>query len=231
MKNSDMNNSLPKSVDPAGGTASSRVFESLRKDLVRGRFQAGEKIAINALKDHYQVGLSPLREALSKLAAYGLLVQENQRGFRVPVLSRDELNDITQMRVEMEGMALERAIANGDSLWEADLLAAEHRLKRVDMRLNKGEEWEHLHTQFHRTLVAPCGSVWLLRFIEQLHEQFDRYRRLGSNMPTIRQALDDQHHQLVELALTRDAKAARELMNDHIHKSYELALTCYQSHV
>ncbi|WGI26332.1 FCD domain-containing protein [Halomonas alkaliantarctica] len=225
-----MNNSLPTSATPAG-TASSRVFDHLRKDLVGGRFVAGEKLAINALKDRYQVGLSPLREALNRLAAYGLLVQENQRGFRVPKLSRDELDDIFQMRLEMEGMALERAIANGDSLWEADLLAAAHRLKRADISLDKGEEWEHLHTQFHRTLVAPCGSVWLLRFIEQLHDQFDRYRRLGPKMPTIRQELDEQHHQLVELALQRDAKVARELMDDHIHKSYEVALKRYQDHV
>lgn len=225
-----MNNSLPTSATPAG-TASSRVFDHLRKDLVGGRFVAGEKLAINALKDRYQVGLSPLREALNRLAAYGLLVQENQRGFRVPKLSRDELDDIFQMRLEMEGMALERAITNGDSLWEADLLAAAHRLKRADISLDKGEEWEHLHTQFHRTLVAPCGSVWLLRFIEQLHDQFDRYRRLGPKMPTIRQELDEQHHHLVELALQRDAKAARELMDDHIHKSYEVALKRYQDHV
>tara|TARA_R110000751_G_scaffold3845_6_gene17923 strand:- start:2317 stop:3012 length:696 start_codon:yes stop_codon:yes gene_type:complete len=231
-----MHNSLPKSATPAGsvvpaGTASSRVFENLRKDLVGGRFVAGEKLAINALKERYQVGLSPLREALNKLAAYGLLIQENQRGFRVPKLSREELDDIAHMRLEMEGMALERAIANGDALWEADLLAAAHRLKRADITLDKGEEWEHLHTQFHRTLVAPCGSVWLLRFIEQLHDQFDRYRRLGPKMPTIRQELDEQHHQLVELALKRDAKAARELMDDHIHKSYEVALKRYQEHV
>jgi DNA-binding GntR family transcriptional regulator len=225
-----MNNSLPKPAGPAG-TASSRVFDHLRKDLVGGRFVAGEKLAINALKERYQVGLSPLREALNKLAAYGLLIQENQRGFRVPKLSKDELDDIAQMRLKMEGMALERAIAHGDSLWEADLLAAAHRLKKADITLDKGDEWEYLHTQFHRTLVAPCGSVWLLRFIEQLHDQFDRYRRLGPKMPTIRQELDDQHHQLVELALQRDAKAARDLLDDHIHKSYEVALTRYQEHV
>ncbi|MFB9867020.1 GntR family transcriptional regulator [Vreelandella sulfidaeris] len=222
-----MNNSLPTPV----GTASSRVFDHLRKDLVGGRFVAGEKLAINALKEQYQVGLSPLREALNKLAAYGLLIQENQRGFRVPRLSRDELDDITQMRLEMEGMALERAIEHGDSLWEADLLAAAHRLKRITINVDNVDEWEHLHTQFHRTLVAPCGSVWLLRFIEQLHDQFDRYRRLGPKMPTIRQELDEQHHQLVELALQRDAKVARELMDDHIRKSYEVALKRYQEHV
>lgn len=221
---------MSKTIPSPVGTLSSRIYETLRKDLVSGKFAAGEKLAINALKEQYQVGLSPLREALNKLAAYGLLIQESQRGFKVPTLSRKELDDIAQMRLELEGMALERAIAHGDSLWEADLLAAAHRLKRADISLDKGEEWEYLHTQFHRTLVAPCGSVWLLRFIEQLHDQFDRYRRLGPKMPSIRQELDDQHHQLVELALQRDAKAARTLLDDHIHKSYEVALARYQEH-
>lgn len=223
-----MNNDVQP--QPSNGTASSRIYDTLRKDLVDGRFAAGEKLAINALKEQYRVGLSPLREALSKLAAYGLLVQENQRGFRVPKLSCDELDDIARMRLELEGMALEQAIAQGDSLWEADLLAAAHRLKCADTTLDKGEEWEQLHIQFHRTLVAPCGSVWLIRFIEQLHDQFDRYRRLGPRMPTIRQELDEQHHELVELALRRDTKLARALMDEHIQKSYEVALARYQQH-
>lgn len=217
-------------LQPVISTASSRIYETLRRDLVGGRFTAGEKLAINTLKEHYNVGLSPLREALNKLAAYGLLIQENQRGFRVPTLSRNELDDIANMRLELEGMAFERAIQHGDAVWEAELLAAAHRLKRADLSLDKGEEWEILHSQFHRTLVAPCGSVWLLRFIEQLHDQFDRYRRLGPKMPTVRQELDEQHHQLVELALQRDSKAARALMDDHIHKSYQVALKRYQDH-
>ncbi|MBR2513847.1 MAG: FCD domain-containing protein [Halomonas sp.] len=220
---------MSKAIPPVS-TASSRIYETLRKDLVNGQFAAGEKLAINALKEQYQVGLSPLREALNKLAAYGLLIQENQRGFKVPTLSRKELDDIAQMRLELEGMALERAIAQGDAAWEADLLGAAHRLKRADISLDKGEEWEQLHTQFHRTLVAPCGSVWLLRFIEQLHDQFDRYRRLGPKMPAIRQELDEQHHALVALALKRDSQAARQLMDEHIHTSYEVALARYQEH-
>ena len=221
---------MNKPIQLSSTKASSSIYDVLRRDLVGGRFKAGEKLAINTLKEQYQVGLSPLREALNKLAAYGLLIQENQRGFRVPKLSREELDDIARLRTELEGMALERAIAHGDAVWEADLLAAAHRLKRADITLDKGEEWERLHTHFHRTLVAPCGSVWLLRFIEQLHDQFDRYRRLGPKMPTIRQELDEQHHELVELALQRDATATRALMDDHIHKSYEVALARYQQH-
>ncbi|RDB44767.1 GntR family transcriptional regulator [Halomonas sp. DQ26W] len=206
-------------------TTSGRIYDTLRQDLVNGRFQAGEKVAINTLKEHYGVGLSPLREALNRLAAYGLLEQENQRGFRVPRLESRELDDIAEMRRELEGMALERAIRFGDAEWESELLAAAHRLKRADMVPEEVDEWERLHTRFHRTLVAPCGSVWLLRFIEQLHDQFDRYRRMAPEAPEVRRVLDAQHGELVALALERDIKAARALMDDHIRRSYEVALS------
>ncbi|MCG6658407.1 FCD domain-containing protein [Halomonas campisalis] len=205
-------------------TTSSRVYDILRQDLLNGRFEAGEKLAISALKDHYGVGLSPLREALNRLAAYGLLIQENQRGFRVPTMAREELEDIAGMRRELEGMALEWAIGRGDAEWESELLAAAHRLKRTDLAAGQVDEWEQLHARFHRTLVAPCGSVWLLRFIEQLHDQFDRYRRLAPEAPDVRRILDAQHEELVELALKRNTRAARAVMEDHVQRSYEVAL-------
>lgn len=214
---------IPKREEMAS-TGGNRIYDILRRDLVNGRFEAGEKVAINALKDRYQVGLSPLREALNRLAAYGLLIQENQRGFRVPRLERAELDDIAGMRRELEGMALERAIRHGDAEWESELLAAAHRLKRADMTVAEVDQWELLHAQYHRKLVAACGSVWLLRFIEQLHDQFDRYRRMAPGVPEIRRTLDQQHDELVELALNRDTKQARELLQHHIDLSYQVAL-------
>src|SRR5690554_6383611 len=142
---------------PGSATAASRIYETLRQDLLNGRFGAGERLSITLLRETYQVGLSPLREALNRLAAYGLLRQENQRGFRVLELTRAELADITEMRRQLEGMALELAIQHGDDEWESQLLAANHRLGRAGESMPMGE-WEQLHTRFHNALVAPCGS-------------------------------------------------------------------------
>lgn len=214
--------------DSDNATASSQVFHTLKKDLIRGRFAAGEKLAISALRTHYQVGLSPLREALNRLAAYGLLEQESQRGFRVPAMRLAELNDIAGLRSQLECMALTQAFQNGDAEWESLLLAAHHRLKRADEQPHEVEAWELAHLRFHRALLAPCGSPWLLRFIEQLHDQFDRYRRLAPPNPEVRRGLDAQHGELVELALARDIAAARALLEDHIQLSHAVAKGCCQ---
>lgn len=212
--------------ESASATASTQAFEALKKDLIRGRFAAGEKLAISALKTHYQVGLSPLREALNRLAAYGLLEQINQRGFRVPAMRLEELDDIANLRSQLECMALAQAFQNGDAEWESLLLAAHHRLRRADEQPQQVEEWEIAHLRFHRALLAPCGSAWLLRFIGQLHDQFDRYRRLAPPNPEVRQVLDIQHGELVELVLSRDITAGRTLLNDHIRLSHGVAMGC-----
>nr|WP_300309131.1 FCD domain-containing protein [Halomonas sp.] len=218
----------PKPVERAlapgvSETAASQVFDELKRDLIRGRFAAGEKLAISALKAQYAVGLSPLREALNRLAAYGLLEQHNQRGFRVPPLSAEELEDIARLRVQLECMALTQAFQEGDAEWESQLLAAQHRLLRADKSPEQLEKWEQAHLQFHRTLLAPCGSHWLLRFIEQLHDQFDRYRRLAPGNPAIRARLDAQHGELVQLALERRIQDARWLLEEHIRLSWDVA--------
>ncbi|GEK48790.1 GntR family transcriptional regulator [Bisbaumannia pacifica] len=203
-------------------TTASRIYEMLRQDLLDGRYAAGERLSIALLRETYEVGLSPLREALSRLAAYGLLRQENQRGFRVLELSRDELADITEMRRQLEGKALELAVKHGDEEWESQLLAANHRLLKACSH-TPVVEWEELHSRFHNALVAPCGSVWLLRFISQLHDQFDRYRRSAPRAQGLRHQLDAQHQELVELALARNARRARELLEEHITLSSEVA--------
>jgi len=207
----------------SSATAATQIFDALKRDLIRGRFVAGEKLAISALKEHYDVGLSPLREALNRLAAYGLLEQHNQRGFRVPPLSDGELEDIARLRMQLECMALTQAFQQGDAEWESQLLAASHRLTRADQEPKEIEQWEQAHLRFHRTLLAPCGSHWLLRFIEQLHDQFDRYRRLAPGNSVIRERLDAQHGQLVQFALDRHIHGARELLEEHIRLSWDVA--------
>lgn len=210
------------SIRQQGVTTASHVFDVLRQDLLNGTFGAGERLSIAGLRARYQVGLSPLREALNRLAALGLLHQEYQRGFRVLELTHAELSDITELRWQLEGMALESAIMHGDTEWESQLLAASHRLGSVDDAVDE-EEWERLHARFHYALVAACGSTWLLRFIAQLHDQFDRYRRLAPGQHELRKRLDYQHEALVGLALSRDVDGARALISEHIMLSSQVA--------
>lgn len=203
------------------------IYQSLRRDLIEGRFEPGQKLAIDALKQRYGVGLSPLREALNRLAATGLLHQSHQRGFRVPELSRENLDDVSNLRRELESRALAQAIERGDQEWEVTLVAALHRLKQAEPMFDTDahDQWEQMHSHFHRALIAGCGSRWRLRFIEQLYDQFDRYRRSAPKTERRREKLDDQHEKLAEYALARESRSACALLDEHIQLSWRVAAT------
>ncbi|MDA3919438.1 MAG: FCD domain-containing protein [Salinisphaera sp.] len=202
------------------------IYDRLRRDLIDGHYRSGEKLAIGTLRDRYEVGLSPLREALNRLAGVGLLEQSHQRGFWVPELSRSALDDVAGLRRQLEGEALQQSIERGDDDWEVALVSALHRLNQVQAGFDTAahEQWERRHAHFHRALVAGCGSTWRLRFLDQLYDQFDRYRRVAPAAERRRERLDDQHEKLVQYALARDAAGARALLDIHIELSWAVAL-------
>src|SRR5437899_12381438 len=128
--------------------------------------------------------MSPLREALSRLASDTLVVSKGQRGFWVAPLSLAELDDLTRVRGLVEIEALQLSLQNGDQAWEervrgvyAELCDAETRFRKEgDQHLRA---WELANQHFHEALVAACASPWLIRLQRQLYAQSERYRRVS----------------------------------------------------
>jgi len=202
------------------------IYERLRLDIVECRLKPGQKLRFDEMRASYEVGLSPLREALMRLASEGLVILEDQRGFHVAPVSRVDLLDVTRMRQELESMALRMSIENGPDEWEAEVLAAYHRLSKVrKVFVSESDdpqsriinpEWEERHRNFHLSLVAACGSLWLLHFRGLLYDQADRYRRLSVQYLRHPRADLDEHRGLMEAAITRNAIRAAELIRCHI---------------
>ena len=119
-------------------TISSDLYDLIRSDIIGGRFEPGEKLRLESMRKRYEVGNSPLREALTKLASTGLLTQQNQRGFYVPIASRADLTDICNTRIHIEVAALKLSIAQGDDDWEAKVISTFHCLQKA--QLNRESE-------------------------------------------------------------------------------------------
>ena len=168
-----------------------------------------------------------MREALSQLIAKDLVISENQRGFYVSDISIDDLTDIYQARAKIESLCIEMAFQKGDDHWEANALAASHRLNKysesehIDM-----EEWQNRHSAFHKSLVAGCMSPRLLQIRHSLYEKSTRYRNLWlkeniSNTETLG-INQKEHTELLNLALNRDTESATRLIEDHILTPVEI---------
>jgi DNA-binding GntR family transcriptional regulator len=209
-------------------TLSNDIYNQIKLDIINGRFPPGEKLRIETMRQLYDIGNSPLREALTRLAANGLINQENQRGFRIPPVSREDLQDICNSRIHIEVAALKLAIAQGDDCWEAEILASYHRLKKSQENQEVATmAWEKRHTDFHSTLISACHSKTLLKFSTILHDQFDRYRRLAPNNDKLRAELDSQHLQIMRLSIDRKAEIAGDLLAVHIELSAKSALALF----
>jgi GntR family carbon starvation induced transcriptional regulator len=214
-------------VNNSKQNTAAQILDSLTNDILQGNYMPREKLHIRTLKERYNVGTSPLREALSQLIAKDLVISENQRGFYVSDISIDDLTDIYQARAKIESLCIEMAFQKGDDHWEANALAASHRLNKysesehIDM-----EEWQNRHSAFHKSLVAGCMSPRLLQIRHSLYEKSTRYRNLWlkeniSNTETLG-INQKEHTELLNLALSRDTEGATRLIEDHILTPVEI---------
>ena len=204
-----------------------QILDSLTNDIIQGEYSPGQKLHIKTLKDRYNVGTSPLREALSQLIAKDLVVSENQRGFYVSDISIDDLTDIYLARAKIESLCIEMAIDKGDDFWEANLIAASHRLNKYS-KLDKIDmgEWQSRHAAFHEALVVGCMSPRLFQIRDSLFEKSTRYRNLWLRENVTNTAAlkinQNEHAALLILALERDKKAAKKLIEAHIMTPVEI---------
>jgi GntR family carbon starvation induced transcriptional regulator len=197
-----------------------RIFGALKSDVLRGRLLPNERLNIEALSDRYKVSLSPLREALVKLSATGLVVATDRKGYRVAGLSRDDLRDIGQTRRHIERAALTDAMKHGDDEWEATIAGAHHMLSKATQfeagRPVYSLEWEKRHKAFHRALVAACGSRRLMDIWDSIFDQGIRYRQIAQALGLEHGDSAAEHAELFDLATARKVKPALECLEAHV---------------
>lgn len=190
----------------AARSQTSRAYQLIRDDIVAGRRAPGEKLKIQVLAKGLSVSPGAVREALSRLIPEKLVVSQDQRGFHVAPLSIADLKDLTDLRCEIEAIALRRSLERGDVEWEAGLVAAIHRLNATPIR-DPGEKapsapWVIAHSHFHAALVAAAGNPRLLSLHNQLYQQSERYRGLAAHVESERDVASE-HREIAELALAR----------------------------
>jgi DNA-binding GntR family transcriptional regulator len=208
-------------------TRATSLYDQLRTDLLGGVLEPGSKLAIEALAQHYATSATPLREALNRLVADGLVERREQRGFVVAGISADDLAEITRTRCWLEEIALRESIAAHTTAWEEALVLAHHRLAKTprslaDDHFEDNPAWEPLHRAFHRALIAGCGSRWLLGFCAQLADQHHRYRRLSAPRAFAKRGVKSEHQQLLEAALEGRADDAAALLKQHFERTAKI---------
>lgn len=210
-------------------TLASSVYERLRGDILRGELMPGHKLRIEFVSERYAAGNSPVREALNRLSSDGLVERRDQRGFSVAAASAADLVELTRTRCWLEEVGLRESMKVFAHEWEEGIVLAQHRLSRIPRSTTPDEyhenpEWERLHRAFHRSLIAGCGSRWLMTFCDQLADQAYRYRQLSVQRIYPKRKEHNEHEAVVEAIFRRDADAAVALLSEHYAKTANIIL-------
>lgn len=204
-------------------TRAAAVHAQIREEIFQGALSPGQRLRLIELAQRFEVSQSVIREALTRLSEQGLVTAAPQQGFSVIALSLQHLDELTEARTEIESMVLRLSIDRGDIKWEAAAVAAHHHLVNTPAALPDGTlsaEWFAVHEQFHQALLEGCGNDRLLAVAMTLRDAATIYRRWS--VPVGHDHARDvarEHRQLLDAALARDARAAAELLVQHIDRT------------
>jgi GntR family transcriptional regulator, carbon starvation induced regulator len=216
----------------SGETLATGLYRRLKQDIIRGALTPREWLRIDVLRDRYGTGASPLREALNRLSAEGLVVQQDQRGFVVADIDEAELQEIAFTRCALNEIMLPAALTRGDAAWEERVVLAHYHLAKTppftsDGRVN--DEYLVRHREFHMAILAPCGSRWLLELSARLFDWTERYQNLALRGDIVgSRDVAAEHDNLAKAILARDALRSIELLNEHVRATARLAMSVHQ---
>lgn len=191
------------------------VFNTLRQAILKGELKPGERLMEIALADRLGVSRTPIREAMRKLELEGLVVMIPRRGAQVANITEKDLNDVLEVRIALENVAIEKACKRMTEtemgrLW---LAAKEFEKTMEDGNLVKLAEAD---VAFHEIIYQASDNKRLIQVLNNVREQIYRYRVEYLKEGEIRDMLVKEHEELTKAIKERDIKKAQEISFRHI---------------
>jgi DNA-binding GntR family transcriptional regulator len=217
----------PTTKKRGSATRASQIGNRIKADIQRGVLRPGAWLRLEDLREEFGVSWSPIRESMSALVAAGLVVSDGGRAYHVAPISKGELVEVLEMRLILEAKALRKSIEHGDDVWERELVATHHQLRKLEQQrwqTEQLEEWERWHRGFHSALIRACGSPLLMQYCLNLYDISDRYRRLFLSVHPRDRDISGEHEAILKATLARDAGEASRLMQVHVRRTLETIL-------
>ena len=208
---------------------------ALEEAIVSGDIPPGSVLRQEHLSEQFQVSRTPVREALRRLAALGLVTFEPNRGVRVRMLARDELREAFLVRAELESLATEIATAKMSSSDLVELEAAERRFSGIThdlvemshagrQDLGLAREWLHANHAFHDVIYAVAEVPLIERMAKAARRTFlvKPVWATGADLDELYRKNDRQHRAIREAMTARSPQGARVLAREHVLSSGRL---------
>jgi DNA-binding GntR family transcriptional regulator len=200
---------------PTTHSATDHVLDQIRTAILAGRLPAGETLRQEDLAERLGVSRMPVREAIRRLHAEGLVEVLPSRRVRVAPLDRAEIEDIYDMRAALEPLAVRLAVPR---LTKAQLRDAAHALEAADDE-DDADTFGVRNAAFHLALMTPCERPRLLNGIASLLDLSDRYQRAALRDEEHNARVREEHAALLAAARAGDAATAADLTERHVRQA------------
>lgn len=209
-------------------TRTDRVEATLRRAILTGELDPGQKLMITELERRYGVSQTPIREALQRLGSSGLVELNAQQGARVASVSTQDMLEIYELRMLLEPVAIRRSLRwtrSQNSAFQTELEAKFSDLEHaIAPEMEDVVEFERVHREFHKRLIAACDSKWMRRIVEDLMDHSGRYQLLSSQGRGTPEEIIAEHRRIHEAALAGDIDLVTDLTYQHLRFTVDLVL-------
>lgn len=199
-----------------------QIFEQLEKDILSGRYARGEILSEVSLAKQLGVSRTPVREAIRRLEQENIL-QETGRGLLVVGISQEDMMDMYEIRLQIEGLAARRAAAR---ITDAELSAMRETLDLQRFYVEKGAESnsdqiKNLDSQFHEQLYQSSGSKAFCDTLLSLHKKITKFRRASVSKRSRAMQSIEEHETIYEALAKHDPEAAANAVREHALRARE----------
>ncbi|PXV68625.1 DNA-binding GntR family transcriptional regulator [Halanaerobium congolense] len=205
-----------------------QVYKVLREAILKGELMIGEKITEMEIADELNVSRTPVREAFRMLEQEELINIIPQQGvFIAGIETKKEIDDIFQLRTELEGLAAFLAAKKINE--EQKTLLKEYTEELEECIANDDHRGcIRVDIAFHRIIKEASNNRWLEKFLDTLFEQATRFRRSSFSRRGRMKEFLEEHMELADAIISGDADKARKSAEDHIRAAWNSILTVFE---
>lgn len=207
---------------PAHGETVAHLVEKLRQDILEHRLAPGERLVEHDLTERFGVSRGPVREALRRLAAEGLIEHSPNRGAQVRRLTRNEIRELFEIRIELEALASRLAAVADDE--ERRHVFSKAVAPIYEQRTRRSPAYLEENSNFHNAVMDLAANRQLAELVSRLHLTL-LMAHVGDALES--DVLDEsvrEHRALAQAIINRDAQSADALSRAHLGRAERLAL-------
>lgn len=194
-----------------------KTYQFVKEQILSRKYKPGQNITDSRIANKLKVSRTPVREALRRLEHEGLLINSAGRGWTVFSLSLEDIHEIFEIKIELEGLIAKKAASCKDPKLSAVLKKSLKRMKKACIE-NDYAAWYKADQEFNQTIFSMCPNKRATDYVTKLNEQWFRVREGLVYLEGRMKRATDEHESIVESILSSDGDEAERRMQYHINE-------------